>query len=287
MSVYTISTIHSQPHAFGLLLLKGLRCAALLGCTLLSPKGQASPGQAWNLPSRSDKLRSFIEDHVEVGLELSYFKLQTTTKREFDETGRFTGGFLGSIDKLHAKQHKRPIPFLRLHVNRFSGIQLGYTFLNAKTSTYYGHSDGTFRLRGLTMEMFARHRFESGFAPYVAVGLAHLNAKFDHSELWHNGFSPNNPQPYRHWVSAGRPQWPNNGYQRTIALSDTMAWTLSGGCAYYLYPNWVANVGIRYMATDVDANYYLSWYGGSRRDQGTYKFPLDNLAFQLSVSYDF
>lgn len=233
-------------------------------------------------------LRDFLENHVEMGLRVTHFRLRTREKHEYDDDGRFTGGFMGSINRLSERQDYRPLPVLRIRINDTLGMQLGYTRFDVKTSTYWsGHSDGTFRLRGPTLKLFARHVLPSGLEPYAAAGIARLNASFRHDELWHHGFSPNDPSTYEAWVDAGRPAWPNGGYRRTISPKDTTAWIFSGGSRYPIADNWNLDVGLRYMVAEIDADFHLSWYETRRQDRGRYTFPMDNWSFLFSVSYDF
>ncbi len=236
----------------------------------------------------SARASALAENRLEIGVRASYFHLLEKTRREYDDQGRFTGGFLGSIDTLSEKQDPRPMPFARVLFNDWSGMQIGYASLGAKTSTFWdGHSDGTIELRGPAFELFARARLAHGFSPYAFFGIAPLRANFKHDDLWHNGFSPGNREAYDAWVAAGKPKWPNGGYRRTIALKDTIGWTLAAGCAYALPRRWSAQLDYRYMAADVKANYSLSWHGRNRQNRGNYTFPMSHHGVSLGVGYAF
>ncbi len=263
--------------------------AALTGMSPASPAhAGAPPSHEWPRRLSTDGFTNFLEHHIEVGFQISGFRLKEPKRREFNVDGQFTGGFLGSIDRLNEQQRLVPTPFLRLKFHEYGGIHVGYTAVRARTTTYWdGHSDGTFDLGGPTFELFVRYKLPNDFAPYAAIGIALLSANFKHDELWHNGFSPANPQAYRDWVGAGRPAWPNGGYKRTIRVGNTTAWMLSGGCAYYLTEHWVVDLGIQYTAAEVEANYYLSWYDTIRRDQGDFTIPMDNWSLLLRMGYDF
>jgi opacity protein-like surface antigen len=237
--------------------------------------------------SVAGNIRDFTRERVEVGMRSAYVQLYEPRRRDYDRQGEFTGGFLGSIDKLSEKQNLMPTPFVRVTFNDAVGLQIGYASLAAKTATYYGHSDGTIELDGPTFELYCRYRMPSGLIPYGAFGLAPLRANFKHDGLWHHGFSPGDPEAYDNWVADGKPAWPNGGYRRTIKLSNATAWMLSAGCAYALNENWSVDVGLRHMAVDVDANYYLSRYGENRQDRGSYTFPMSNGSLLMSMAYDF
>jgi hypothetical protein len=238
--------------------------------------------------ARSGSASRFLSERIELGLGLTYTQLRQTTRRDYNEAGEFTGGFLGSIDRLHVEQSCVLAPLLRVKWNEHVGIQIGYTAFGAKTATFWdGHSDGSFRLSGPTFELYARSKSASDFSPYAAVGVAVLSAGFRHDELWHNGFSPRNPQAYRDWVAEGRPTWPNNGYRRTIVAEDAVAVLLSGGCMYRMTDKWLIDFSARYMKVDIDANYYLSSYGSITQDRGVYSIPMSNVSLTLSLVYDF
>ncbi len=253
-----------------------------------SRDGWHNDGESGSRDFSTDGLREFAQNHLEIGLRTSHFRLRTRKKHEYDGDGRFIGGFMGSINRLSEQQDYKPLPFVRIHINDTFGIQLGYTRFDVKTSTYWsGHSDGTFKLRGPTLKLYASHSLSSGLEPYIGAGVARLNASFRHDELWHNGFSPNNPEAYEAWVEAGRPEWPNGGYRRTISPKDTTAWIVSGGSRYPIHENWNLDLGLRYMRAEIDTDFYLSWYETRRQDQGRYTFPMDNWSLLFSVSYDF
>lgn len=238
--------------------------------------------------AETSRTMAFAQQHLEIGVGITYTRLRETTRREFDEEGVFTGGFLGSIDKLHVEQENMLTPIIRLKWNEYFGLQIGYTSFAARTTTFWdGHTDGNFKLSGPTFEVYARARPMSGFAPYASVGVAVLNGNFQHDELWHNGFSPRNPEAYRGWVNAGRPAWPNGGYRRNIDLSNTTALLISGGCVYHISENWMIDLSVQYMSVDVDADFYLSWYDSNRRDQGSYTIPMSNVSTTLGIVYRF
>lgn len=276
----TKARAHAKDYSLSLVLTV---CSLLLATSTLV--ASAAGTAAWE--PMANQTVAFARNHLEAGVQVSYFSLYEPTRRRFDGSGRFTGGFLGSIDKLSERQSFTPLPFVRIKLNDRAGLNVSYTTLEARTSTYYGHSDGSIKLRGIAFEAYYRHRLPSGLIPYVALGIAPFRANFNHNELWHNGFSPASPEAYDAWVADGRPAWPNGGYQRTISLGDPIAWTAAAGCAYAINPQWMLHLGWRHMDVDVDADFYLSWYGGNRRDQGSYTFPLSHGSFQLGAAYTF
>jgi opacity protein-like surface antigen len=255
---------------------------------IVSLSGVTARAQTGRFENALDDFLEFVSGRLELGVGVNHVRLRETTRREFNNEGVFTGGFLGSIDQLHVQQRGILAPIVRLKFNENFGFQLGYRSYGARTTTFWnGHSDGSFQVNGPTLELFAKTKPIAGFSPYGAVGIAVLNGNFNHDELWHNGFSPLNPDAYRGWVNAGRPAWPNGGYRRTIDVDNTTALLLTGGCMYHINDQWKIDLSVQYMKADVDANYYLSWYGENRRDQGDFTIPMSNLNATLAVVYRF
>ena len=228
----------------------------------------------------------YIVDHLQVGIQMSYFNLTDDTKRTYDENGDFKEGFLGSIDRMDEKQDFFPTLYVRYFFMRYIGVELGWEKMAAETRKFNSDSsDGNIIASGPALWLIGRYPNTSVFTPYAGFGIVFLNARFCNDDLWHNGFSDNNQ--YNEWREQGSPPWPNDGYQRTIDLENKNAPILSAGCTIEMLYNISADIAFHYMPVNVNAHYYLSRYGEVFDDRGDHQFPLDNWSLQLGVIYAF
>jgi opacity protein-like surface antigen len=263
------------------------RIAYLTGLVLIL----AAPAMAETENSYdSDWCNQFLANRLEVGLRWTYFSL-TDPKKD--------SGFLGSIDELEEDQVSNPYPYLRYYFTKYLGLEVGYDQLRAITRKNTTpptdfpdykkskDSDGTLNLEGPVLELLARYPNNSRFTPYAGVGVIFYSAEFEMESWWHNGFDSYYDPSLQEWIDAGKPEWPNGGYRRTISLSDTTAYLVSGGCAVKIWQQIEIDAEVRYTQADADAHYALSYYGNVVDDRGTSNFPLDNTAWQVSLKYVF
>jgi opacity protein-like surface antigen len=240
----------------------------------------------------SDWCNEFLANRLEIGFRMTYFSL-TDPKKD--------SGFLGSINELEEDQVSTPYPYLRYYFTKYVGLEVGYDQLRAitrKSTTAPADfpdykkskdSDGALNLEGPVLELLARYPNSSRFTPYAGAGVIFYSAEFEMESWWHNGFQAYFDPDYQTWVEEGKPEWPNGGYRRTITLSDTTAYLVSGGCAVKIWRGIEIDAEVRYVQADADAHYTLSHYGNidPNGDFGTFNFPLDNTAYQMSLKYSF
>ncbi len=264
--------------------------ACAIAClAALAPRAAAQAARAAQTPSTWERINEqFLADKLEIGLRFTYFSLVDDEKNNYDKNGNFVDGFLGSINKLDAEQTFMPYPFLRYYPIPYVGIELGYDKMRAKTKKYYDDdddSDGSIDMKGPSIALLGRYPNETTLTPYGGVGVVFYNCDFEYDGYWHHGFR--NSADYNAWRAQGSPEWPNNGYERNIKLSDTTAWYITGGASWEIVEHIALDFQLRYMWADVDAHYYLSFYGNKFDDRGNFNFPMENWAGQLSVKYSF
>lgn len=264
-----------------------LLLAAFIGLTGTSLSARGQEYVDW-----LTTLDEAVTGHLSAGLRINYFELTDPTKGDYDSRGIIVdkSGFLGSITELDENQDYSPLPFVQWHFNPYVALELSYEHLGAKTVARYDQnqpagSDGSFSLRGFAVTVIGYLPNDTKFLPFAGFGLVQFDVKFNSDELWHNGFG--NEADYEAWVEAGRPEWPNNGYQRTISGKDTTGYFLTAGCSYPATDQIVIDLSLRYMVVEFDADYTLSRYGDVFDDRGSFDFPFDNWTGQLGVRYLF
>jgi hypothetical protein len=243
-------------------------------------------------PEEPSPFWQYVHGRVELGLRLTRFSLDTPTSGYFDEFGVYQNSFLGSINKLEEEQTSLPYPWLRYFPIPYAGVEVGYDRLRAITRKWTNpddpnDSDGTLNLQGPQFTLLGRYPNQTWFTPYAGLGLVLYGSDFENEDWWHNGFGSYDDPNYAAWLAAGRPEWPNGGYQRTITISDTTAYFGTLGCAMHVWKGLEVDVQWRKLRADVDAHYTLSFFGTARDDRGWYVFPLDHSAWQASVKYAF
>lgn len=204
--------------------------------------------------------KTYLENHLEVGVRVSHFSLEDTKKQEFDDSGNFVGGFLGSIDRLDEEQDYMPTLYARYNVNPYAGIELGWDRFEVKTGTYFDTSDGNFTYSGLHLLFRGRYPNKTILTPYASIGWSFLSGDVDYNSAWHD---------------SGR---------RNLYPDDTTAFSIGGGCEIAVARNWSLDFGVRYIKADFDVEYKLAAESTSR---GDFNFPLDNLTVQTGISYRF
>jgi hypothetical protein len=240
------------------------------------------------------QVNDVVKDRLEIGLRITHFTLVDNTKES---------GFLGSINELEEDQSDNPTLFGRFFFTQYVGVELGYDKVSAITRKWTTpgidgtgdkskDSDGTIVLEGPLVEIVGRYPNETIVTPYAGFGPVFYgtllgDANFEHSAWWHNGFGAYDDPNYLDWQAQGKPEWPNGGYQRTIELSDTMGWVLSGGASVAVYKGLEVEASVQYVWAEVDAHYYLSRGGSTFQDNGTYTFPMDHWTYQLGLKYAF
>jgi hypothetical protein len=244
-------------------------------------------------------VKDAVTNRLEIGLRISYF---TLVENKRDETVNGTRrGFLGSINELEEDQDYTPYPFVRFFPIPYVGVEIGYDKVQAITRKWTDppeggsrdqDSDGTIVLEGPLVQVVGRYPNESIVTPYAGFGPVFYGtflgeAEFEHTEWWHNGFGSYSDQNYYDWVNDGRQAWPNGGYQRTIELSDTMGWVLSGGASVAIYKGLELEASVQYVWANVDAHYYLTRNGYVFQNNGYYNFPMDHWAGQIGLKYVF
>lgn len=241
--------------------------------------------------SFGDRLHDIIKQHLAVGFRTTYFQLEDDKRGKFNADGSLVNGsgFLGSIVELDAQQNYIPLPYIQWFFNEYVAIELGYERLKARTVRFTdGGSDGTFDLKGPSIQLLGFLPNDTAFTPFIGIGVIFFNANFDHDGLWHNGFGGGNAREnYNNWRASGSPEWPNGGYRRNIDADNTTAYFISIGTSYDITENIILDLFIRYMEAEVDGHFYLSRYGETFQDSGKTTFPLDNWSGQLGIKWLF
>jgi outer membrane protein W len=238
--------------------------------------------------------KDIVKDRLEIGFRFTRFTLVDNKKES---------GFLGSINELEDDQSDTPTLFGRFFVTPYVGVEIGYDKVSAVTRKWTTpgidgtgdkskDSDGTIVLQGPLVEIVGRYPNETIVTPFAGFGPVFYgtflgDANFEHSSWWHNGFGAYDDPNYIDWKDQGSPAWPNGGYQRTIELSDTMGWILSGGASVAVYKGLEFEFSMQYVWAEVDAHYTLSHGGRVTQDMGTYTFPMDHWTYQLGLKYAF
>jgi hypothetical protein len=236
---------------------------------------------------------SSLSGKVDLGLRFTHFTLDNPEKGTWNQNhDEFEGGFLGSINRLEEKQEKMPFPFVRFFPCRYAGIELGYDHMAAVTRKWTSpndslDTDGTFNLQGPETGLILRWPNRSLFTPFVGLGVIWYLADFENEEWWHNGFGSYSDPEYLDWTAQGRPERPNNGYQRTITTSDVTASFETIGVLATLGKGWGFDFEWRWMQADAEAHYKLLADESVIEDRGLYKFPFSNTAWQASLVYAF
>lgn len=237
--------------------------------------------------------KDIAKDRLEVGLRISHFTLVDDKKES---------GFLGSIDELEADQDYMPTLYGRFFFTPYVGVELGYDKARAITRKFTlpppgfstdDDSDGTIVLEGPSIEIVGRYPNETIFTPYAGFGPVLYgeylgDANFEHTAWWHNGFDSIADERLTAWEAEGRPKG-GGGKMRTIELSETMGWMLSGGVSVAVYEGLQVELSVQYVWAEVDAHYYLSRAEDDSLLPGGQDatFPMDHWTYQLGLKYAF
>jgi opacity protein-like surface antigen len=232
-------------------------------------------------------LREKARGHLEIGTRIVHFGIKK-------DTG---GGFLGTIDKLDAKQNYDPTRIFAAWkggtVERFPwGVELTWERLAVNTITSStGQNDGTLELSGPVLTVFARWPTPSRFTPFAGVGAVYFNRTHVTKGWWHHGFYDAEDwreadREYYWWRATGAEPWPNEGVTRTFDLEESWGWVFTAGCAAALIPNLEAELYFRYTGVDVDNTYSLAFYGVPV-DVRHNTFDLSNYAWGVGARYRF
>jgi opacity protein-like surface antigen len=222
---------------------------------------------------------------IEIGTRMTAYSLITPRHNYF----------LGSINELDAEQDAWPYKiFLALQFNSWLGLEGTWDKIRAKTVTDYDkHSDGSIRASGPIVTLQARYPVLSFLTPYLGAGVALFTPNFDYDPVWRNGFGRLYQQreipwsqavaEYEAWIAAGAPPWPNDGYQREMELSRGFGIAVLAGCRVRVTDRFSADVMVRYIHLDVDADYRTLRYGELDEFHGSTTFPLSHMAAGLGL----
>jgi hypothetical protein len=250
----------------------------------------AGAGLIQKSPALWEKTKEILEDKAEVGTRITTFKLLDSHKNTF----------LGSIDFLKSDQNYMPFKFFaNWFFNSHLGMELTWDQIRADTITISdGHTDGIINLSGPIISVIERKPVHITIqnrtytiVPYIGAGLAFMGADFQHEGWWHHGFGgeniPEDPlNAYAEWIAQGSPEWPNEGYRRTMHPDNATGFVLSGGCSTIIASNLSVDFYLRYMNIDVDTEFTLSSYGAVTRTQST-EFPMSNYTLGIGIRYAF
>jgi TolB-like protein/outer membrane protein W len=235
-----------------------------------------------------------IQDHVSLGARITHYSLIDDSELNYDDNGKFTEGYLGSIAYLDANQNYVPTIYANITITEWFALQLAWERFEIETSTYWdGHSDGTFNMRGPSLTAQLRYANHTKFTPYAGAGIVMLNVDFDMEGWWHNGFSGETgeeaQQAYDNWIASGAPEWPNGGYQRNLTVDDDITFKpiIQGGCLWDISDHFALDLDLRYMNFDNSLNYNLSKYGHVFSDRGSSDFPMSAWMVDLGLVVSF
>ena len=220
---------------------------------------------------------------------MEYFKIKT----EKDD-------FIGSIDKLDAKQNYDPTRLfldinLARHWNMDFILEASWTRIAMGTVTTYNYNqnDGTLELSGPLFCLNASYASESRFTPYGGIGAVYFNHTSVSEGWWHYGFPPDEnddwrpaDREYAAWRASGSPAWPNGGFTQTFELDKTWGWLVNLGCTVELIPNLHADLNLRYTEVTVDNTYTMAFYG-EPVDVRYSEFDVSHYTASLGLKYQF
>ncbi|MEI6807874.1 MAG: hypothetical protein WCN95_04065 [bacterium] len=239
------------------------------------------------LDDMNENVFELVHNRLELGIRISYVSLEASTRREYDSNGKFTRGFLGSIDRLEPEPGLTIAPFANVMFSDYIGMELTWQSLSVATYTVFdNHTDGLFSLSGPSCQIFFRLLNETAFTPRIGIGAVIFNTDFNEDTAWRLGFGT---KAYQEWLDAGKPGglWPNNGFVQVIDTSNTIGFMVTTGCQILLWDSVCADIDIRYIKTDVDGHYYMSQYGSVVDDRGITTFPMTALYVSCGIRYDF
>jgi TolB-like protein/outer membrane protein W len=235
-----------------------------------------------------------IREHVSLGARVSNFSMIDDSELHFDDSGKFTEGYLGSIAYLDPSQNYVPTIYANITITDWFALQLAWERFEIETSTYWdGHSDGTFDMNGPSLTAQLRYANHTKFTPYLGAGIVMLNVDFNMEGWWYNGFSGETgeeaQQAYDNWIASGAPAWPNGGYQRKLVVEDDIAFkpVFQGGCLWDITDHFALDLDLRYISLDTSLNYTLSRYGNVFSDRGESDFPMSAWIVDLGLVVSF
>ncbi len=238
-----------------------------------------------------DIQNNYLHERVEIGLRSSHFTLFEDKEQIFDAQGTFRGGYTRgiSIDRMEVEQDYMPNLFLRVHINRYIGVELGYEKFEIATGKFWDSStDGSILGEGPSLQLLGKYPNHTRFTPYGGVGIVFLNMDWDHDPIWHYGFNGANGHTYGAWRAAGSDPTVNGGTRRNIGLDNTRGTLLTAGCQAQIWEGFHADLAAQMMQADVDAEYFISWHGRSdKQPRADWTFPLDGWRVLLSLVYAF
>lgn len=243
----------------------------------------------WELTLEEVNANAFelVHNRLEIGARIIFASLEKATRREYDSNGKFTRGFLGSIDRLEPEPSLTFAPFANIMFSDDIGMELSWQSFSVRTYTVFdNHTDGLFSLAGPSCQLMYRMPNQTAFTPRIGIGAVIFNTDFDEDTAWRLGFGI---EAYQEWLDAGKPGglWPNNGFVQVIDTSNTIGLMFAAGCQALLWDNVYADIDIRYIKADVDGHYYMSQYGSVVDDRGVTTFPMTALYVSFGIRYDF
>lgn len=217
-------------------------------------------------------------------------------------TDKKSNEFVGSVDHLSSKHDTwHPHFFASLLAFPWVGAELNfYNRLEAAAITSStGHSDGNVIMRGPAASLFFRHEFN----PFIydrnirirlqgGAGLAFLSSSFKYTGWWHHGFSmedgvQNAQAEYRQWKADGSPEWPNDGYQRWMEVSDATGRVLDAAAMAEIHRNLWFELYARRMWIETDVKHRMTFEGLQHRAPVEGDFNLNNYAVGIGLRYTF
>jgi hypothetical protein len=232
--------------------------------------GPSSLGQNW------------LADHVQVGTRMTMVSLIHTKK-----SGE-GGNFLGSIQELKAIQDEWPTKiYADIYPWQYFGVELTWGNARARTGAWnYDdnvpyHTDGDFAIDGPIVSLIGRYPNSTKFTPYAGIGMALMHARYVPAAWWHGGF-PSEAA----WEESGSPTEIVLPLIRNLDPRSTHGQVYFAGCDYSITDNLLAGVYVRYMAASLDVE-FTEQLQDYLEHMGTYKIPMDNVAYGLGISYAF
>ena len=236
-----------------------------------------------------ERATNILGDKVAIGTRVEYFKLKT----EKDD-------FIGSIDKLDARQNYDPTRlFLDVTLTRLWNmdffLEASWTRIAMGTITTYNYNqnDGTLELSGPLLCLNASYSNDSRFTPYGGIGAVYFNDTSVSKGWWHYGFSPDEngdwrpaDREYAYWRANGSPSWPNGGFTRTFELDKAWGWLVNLGCTVELIEHLHGDFNLRYTEVTVDNTYTMAFYGDPV-DIRYSEFDVSHYTTSIGLKYQF
>ena len=205
---------------------------------------------------------NYIKGRLSIGTRMLWYTLTDTESGE-----EFNGSFIGSLNQTTEEQDPAPFYiYLEYAITPYFGLGISYDQFKVKTLDS-GGGDGTFDLSGPILYGFGRFENGSAYTPFAEIGVAFYGVDFNPRDEW--TFSDGG----------------SNVINR-FETENTTGFVLGGGLDIQIIEHLSANIYLRYVATDIDVDYYFT-PNSNTNPTATATFPGDHFAYGIGLKYTF